>query len=143
MFPRHWLHSNAITMTWPALSDGAYAWRMTTIKAAQRQDIEPVAGCRRHIRAAQLTLAVAATFALFSAAQSGDAATIAAPFGHLPQSAPSVLVVGGFATDDNTSTSNDTIDNSDSGQDSNPSSGDIFTQNALDQSTACGAGAAC
>ncbi len=132
-------------MTWAALSDGVYALSMTTINAAQRQDIEPVAGYRRQIRAAQLTFAVAATFALLNGAQSGDVATIAAPFGHLPQTAPSVLVVGGFATDDNTSTStsNDTIDNSDSGQDSNPSSGDIFTQNALDQSTACGAGAAC
>ena len=130
-------------MTWPALSDGVYPWSMTTIKAAQGQDIEPVAGSRRHIRAAQLIFAVAAAFALFSAAESGAATTIAAPFGHVPQTAPSALVVGGFATDDNTSTSNDTIDNSDSGQDSNPSSGDIFTQNALDQSTACGAGAAC
>lgn len=130
-------------MTWPALSDGVYALSMTTINAAHRQDIEPVAGYRRQIRAAQLIFAVAATFALFNGAQSGDVATIAAPFGHLPQTAPSVLVVGGFATDDNTSASNDTIDNSDSGQDSNPSSGDIFTQNALGQSTACGAGAAC
>ena len=106
--------------------------------------------------------ATIATLALFNAAQSGDTATVgaagpvhmadyatdlpapaAAPFGQLPQTAPSVLGAGGFATDDNTSTSNDTIDNSDSGQDTNPSSGDIFSQNAQDQSTACGAGAAC
>ena len=93
--------------------------------------------------------ATIATLALFNAAQSGDIATFAtdlpaaAPFGQLPQTALGVLGAGGFATDDNTSTSNDTIDNSDSGQDTNPSSGDIFTQNAQDQISACGAGAAC
>jgi hypothetical protein len=138
---------------------------MTTIKDAHWQDIKPVDDRRRQIRAMQLIFAGAATIAtlaLFNAAQSGDTAIVAAagpvhladyatdlpapaaaPFGQLPQTAPSVLGAGGFATDDNTSTSNDTIDNSDSGQDTNPSSGDIFTQNAQDQSTACGAGAAC
>ncbi|MUL49352.1 hypothetical protein FZI85_00285 [Mycobacterium sp. CBMA293] len=138
---------------------------MTTINAAPRQHIEPDNGRRRQIPAMQLIFVGAATFAtltLFNAAQSGDTAAVvaagpvhladyatnmpapaAAPFGHVPQTAPSVLGAGGFAADDNTSTSNDTIDNSDSGQDTNPSSGDIFTQNAQDQSTACGAGAAC
>ena len=87
--------------------------------------------------------ATIATLALFNAAQSGDTATVAAagPV-HLADYATDLpRAGGGFATDDNTS--NDTIDNSDSGQDTNPSSGDIFTQNAQDQSTACGAGAAC
>jgi hypothetical protein len=140
---------------------------MTTIKDAHWRDTKPVDGRRRQIRAIQLIFAGAATIAtlaLFNAAQSGDTAAVAAagpvhladyatdlpaptpaaaPFGRLPQTAPSVLGAGGFATDDNTSTSNDTIDNSDSGQDTNPSVGDIFTQNAQDQSTECGAGAAC
>ena len=136
---------------------------MTTIKDAHWQDIKPVDGRRRQIQAMQLIFAGAATIAtlaLFNAAQSGDTATVAAagpvhladyatdlpaaaPFGQLPQTALGVLGAGGFATDDNTSTSNDTIDNSDSGQDTNPSSGDIFTQNAQDQISACGAGAAC
>ena len=125
---------------------------MTTIKDAHWQDIKPVDGRRRQIQAMQLIFAGAATIAtlaLFNAAQSGDIATFAtdlpaaAPFGQLPQTALGVLGAGGFATDDNTSTSNDTIDNSDSGQDTNPSSGDIFTQNAQDQISACGAGAAC
>ncbi len=89
------------------------------------------------MRAMQLIFAGAATFVTLTLFN------VAAPSGHVLQAAPSMLGGGGFATDDNTLTSNDTIDNSDSGQDSNPSSGDIFTQNAMDQSTACGAGAAC
>jgi len=86
--------------------------------------------------------ATIATLALFNAAQSGDTATVVA-VGPVHLADYATDSPRGFATDDNTSTSNDTIDNSDSGQDTNPSSGDIFTQNAQDQSTACGAGAAC
>jgi hypothetical protein len=64
--------------------------------------------------------ATVATLALFSAARPGAAETATAPFG--PQFAQTAPSTGGsvIAVDDDT----------------NPSSGDIFTQNAQDQSTA-------
>jgi len=88
---------------------------------------------RRQIRLMQVIFAGAATvatLALFSAARPGDAGTVVAsgsmpataPFG--PQAAPSGAGAGGFATDDGGV--------NDNGQ----TSGDIFTQNAQDQSTA-------
>jgi hypothetical protein len=77
---------------------------------------------RRQIRMGQVVFAGAATvatLALFSAVRAGDAGTVAAFDPQVQQTAPSgsgrVITV-----DDNT----------------NPSSGDIFTQNAQDQSTA-------
>jgi len=78
---------------------------------------------RRQIRLAQLVLAGAAavaTLALFGAVHDGDAQTVVA-------SGPAS--VGGFATDDTNFVN-------DQGQ----TPGDIFTQNAQDQSTASGAG---
>lgn len=80
---------------------------------------------KRVISAVQLIFAGAATvatFALFNVAQaSASPAAIASP--------PSATA-GGFATDDPGNSVND------NGQ----TSGDIFTQNAQDQSTASGAG---
>jgi hypothetical protein len=79
---------------------------------------------RRQIRLMQVIFAGAATvatLALFSAARSGAAENASASFG--PQFAQTAGMGGGggvIAIDDNT----------------NPSSGDIFTQNAQDQSTA-------
>jgi len=81
---------------------------------------------RRQIRTAQVIFAGAATIAalaLFSVAQPGNAeAAAASSAAQLAQTAPSTGGGGGrvVAVDDNT----------------NPSSGDIFTQNAQDQSTA-------
>jgi hypothetical protein len=78
---------------------------------------------RRRIRAGHLIFAgaaAAATLALFGAAQPTGTATVVA-------SGPSVTAP--FATDDTNSVN-------DNGQ----TSGDIFTQNAQDQSTASGAG---
>jgi hypothetical protein len=79
---------------------------------------------RRRIRVMQLIFAGAATvatLALFSAARPGDADTAVATGPQSVQTAPSGAGAGGvIAVDDDT----------------NPSSGDIFTQNAQDQSTA-------
>lgn len=78
--------------------------------------------------------ATVATLALFSAARSADAGTAAAApatasFGsQSPQIAPSMGADGGRIIAVNDDDPN------------NPSSGDIFTQNAQDQSTASGAG---
>jgi hypothetical protein len=86
----------------------------------------PAGTRRRQIRTTQLVLAGAATvatLALFAAAH--PAAAEAAPVGSQIQlAAPSVPGGGGFATDDGGV--------NDNGQ----TSGDIFTQNAQDQSTA-------
>ena len=84
---------------------------------------------RRQIRLLQLVFAGAATvaaFALFSAAQPGGAATVATPVTVHLAAAPNMAGAGGFPTDDNGNSVND------NGQ----TSGDIFTQNAQDQSTA-------
>jgi hypothetical protein len=80
---------------------------------------------RRQIRLMQVIFAGAATvatLALFSAARPGAAETASASVGpQFTQTAPGTGGGGGvIAVDDNT----------------NPSSGDIFTQNAQDQSTA-------
>jgi hypothetical protein len=89
----------------------------------------PADARRRHIRAMQLIFAGAATvatFALFSAAPQGEA-NAAAPSGpQYAQVAPGANGGSIIAVNDN--------DNN------NPSSGDVFTQNAQDQSTANGAG---
>ena len=71
--------------------------------------------------------ATIATLGLFSVAQSGTAEAAAAP------SAPQVAQIAVSTTAGRVITVNDD-DNF------NPSSGDIFTQNAQDQSTASGAG---
>ena len=83
----------------------------------------------RQIRVAQMVFAGAATvatLALFSAVQPASAEAAAAPVA--PQLALTAQSTGGggrvVAVDDN----------------NNPSSGDVFTQNAQDQSTANGAG---
>ena len=133
--------------------------RMTTTIEHQRHKINSTDARRRQIRAIQVIFtgaATIATLALFSLTQPGGAGTVVASgpvrlvdyatdrpapataaFGmQFPQAQPSVLGDGSFAADDNTSTSNDTVDNSNNGSGENPSSGDIFTQNALDQSTA-------
>jgi hypothetical protein len=79
---------------------------------------------RRQIRLMQVIFAGAATvamLALFSAARPGAAEAATAPFGpQVAQTAPSMVGRGVIAVDDDT----------------NPSSGVIFTQNAQDQSTA-------
>ena len=78
---------------------------------------------KRVISTTQLIFAGAATvatFALFNAAQASAAPTAIA--------SPPSATAGGFATDDGGV--------NDNGQ----TSGDIFTQNAQDQSTASGAG---
>jgi hypothetical protein len=79
---------------------------------------------RRRIRVMQVIFAGAATvatLALFSAARPGDADTAVATGPQFAQTAPSGTDAGSvIAVDDDT----------------NPSSGDIFTQNAQDQSTA-------
>ena len=90
---------------------------MTTITDHRRHEINPADARRRQIRVMQVIFAGAATLALFSAAQPGHSESAAA-------SGPSVRLVnhaaelpalpnaplgagnGGFATDDNTSTSN-------------------------------------
>jgi hypothetical protein len=77
---------------------------------------------RRRIRLMQVIFAGAATvatLALFSAARPGDAGTAVATGTQSVQTAPSGTGGGVIAVDD-----------------TNPSSGDIFTQNAQDQSTA-------
>jgi hypothetical protein len=84
---------------------------------------------RRQIRLLQVVFAGAAAvaaFALFSAAQPGGAATVATPATAHLAAAPNMAGAGGFPTDDNGNSVND------NGQ----TSGDIFTQNAQDQSTA-------
>jgi hypothetical protein len=99
--------------------------------ATNGHEINSADARRGQIRLTQAIFAGAAavaTFALFSAVQPGEGGTAtasaSAPSG--PQTAPSMGGGGGFAgsrviaVDDNT----------------NPSSGDIFTQNAQDQSTA-------
>jgi hypothetical protein len=88
----------------------------------------PADARRRQIRAMQLVFAGAASvaaLALFSAAPDAAGSAVAAG-PQSPQIATSVSGAGGdvIAVDDDT----------------NPSSGDIFTQNAEDQSTANGAG---
>jgi|SRR6516162_1149880 hypothetical protein len=90
---------------------------------------------RRQIRLIQATFAGAAavaTLALFNAAPPGGAGTFVASGSQFQQTAPSMrgdANSGGgriIAVNDDDNT--------------NPSSGDIFTQNAQDQSTASGAG---
>jgi hypothetical protein len=95
---------------------------MTTIG----YEINPAAARRRQIRAMQRIFAGAATIAtlaLFSAAQPGDANNASGP-------ASTSTAVAQAATGNVIAVDDDT----------NPSSGDIFTQNAQDQSTASGAG---
>jgi hypothetical protein len=103
---------------------------MTTTIDHQRHEINPADARRRQIRLMQVIFAGAATIAtlaLFSAAQPGHAesavasgssvrlvdqatdlpAQATAPFGpRFPQTAPDMIGNGGFASDDNTSTSN-------------------------------------
>ncbi|HWS92109.1 MAG TPA: hypothetical protein VN255_18265 [Mycobacterium sp.] len=67
--------------------------------------------------------AAVATLALFSAARPGDADTALATGPQFAQTAPDGAGAGGLAADDGVN---------DNGQ----TSGDIFTQNAQDQSTA-------
>ena len=104
-------------------------WWMTSKRSANKgREINPADTRRRQIRLIQVTFAGAAavaTLALSSTARPGDVATAAAPFGQqLHQSAPGGAGAGGLATDDGGV--------NDNGQ----TSGDIFTQNAQDQSTA-------
>jgi hypothetical protein len=96
---------------------------MTTIG----HETKPTDTRRRQIRLIQVIFAGAATvaaLALFSAARPGDATAVATG-PQFAQAAPSLAGAGGFATDDTNFVS-------DNGQ----TSGDIFTQNAQDQSTA-------
>ncbi|PRI14181.1 hypothetical protein [Mycobacterium shigaense] len=90
----------------------------------------PIADARRRqIRAIQLLFAgaaAAATLALFGAAQpGGSTASLAA-------GSPHVSTIGGGTGGGVRAVNDDDV--------FNPSSGDIFTQNAQDQSTASGAG---
>jgi hypothetical protein len=92
-------------------------------------ELNSTGSSRRQIRVLQLIFAGAATvaaFALFSAAQPGSAASVVTPGTAHVAAAPSMPGAGGFSTDDNGNSVND------NGQ----TSGDIFTQNAQDQSTA-------
>jgi hypothetical protein len=88
------------------------------------QEVHSADARRRRIRLMQVIFAGAATMAtlaLFSAARPGDADTAVTMGTRSAQTAPGGTGAGGFiAVDDDT----------------NPSSGDIFTQNAQDQSTA-------
>jgi hypothetical protein len=90
-------------------------------------EINPADARRRKIRATQLIFAGAAavaTLALFSAARPGSTDTAVATGLQFAQTAPGWAGAGGFASDDGGV--------NDNGQ----TSGDIFTQNAQDQSTA-------
>jgi hypothetical protein len=93
-------------------------------------EINPADVRRRQIRVMQLIFAGAATvatLALFSAAQPSGAAPVAAAASVRLVAAPSGAGAGGFATDGF----------GDGGvNDNGQTSGDIFTQNAQDQSTA-------
>jgi hypothetical protein len=97
-------------------------------------EINPADARRRQIRVAQMVFAGAATIAtlaLFSAAQPGDAGTAVAS-GSVPATAPVGLQAGASPV---------VVDVDDGGvNDNGQTSGDIFTQNAQDQSTANGAG---
>jgi hypothetical protein len=100
-------------------------------------EINPADARRRQIRVAQMVFAGAATiatFALFSAAQPGDAGTAVAS-GSVPATAPVGLQAAPAGA------SPVVVDVDDGGvNDNGQTSGDIFTQNAQDQSTANGAG---
>ena len=90
----------------------------------------PADARRRHVLAAQAIFAGAATIAtlaLFSAAPQADASPIVAQ--HSAATASAGVTSNVIAVDDNGGVN-------DQGQ----TSGDIFTQNAQDQSTASGAG---
>jgi hypothetical protein len=84
---------------------------------------------RRQIRLLQTMFAAAAagaTLTLFGSAPPGDVESVA-PSGSAPHAAPSVVGNGGFGADGF----------GDGGvNDNGQTSGDIFTQNAQDQSTA-------
>jgi hypothetical protein len=67
--------------------------------------------------------AAVATLTLFNAAPPGDAGTVVASGSQFAQTAPSGAGAGGIAADEGVNGSGQT-------------SGDIFTQNAQDQSTA-------
>jgi hypothetical protein len=92
---------------------------------------------RRRVRAAQVIFAGAATMAslaLFSAASSGSAEAAAAP-GPVGVTAPGSPHSGRvIAVDDDSSSAPD--DTGGGVNDQGQTSGDIFTQNAQDQSTA-------
>ena len=97
-----------------------------TRTTSNEHEINAADNRRRRIRLAQLVFAgaaTAATLVLFSAAQPTGTTPAAAPGSVQLVAAPSGLGAGGFATDEGVN---------DQGQ----TSGDIFTQNAQDQSTA-------
>jgi hypothetical protein len=100
-------------------------------------EINPADARRRQIRMAQMVFAgsaTIATLALFSAAQPGDAGTAVAS-GSVPATAPVGLKAAPAGA------SPVVVDVDDGGvNDNGQTSGDIFTQNAQDQSTANGAG---
>jgi hypothetical protein len=103
----------------------------TNPSTADLHEIRTVDARRRQIRLMQLVFAGAATvatLALFGTAQPGGSAVASGP----TPAGTSVVQNGGGAGGGFIAVNDD--DNT------NPSSGDIFTQNAQDQSTASGAG---
>lgn len=103
---------------------------MTTNPSTLSHNATPADARRRQIRAMQLLFAGAAavaTLALFGAAQPGDSTVSVASSG-----APHVSTNGGGGAGGVKAVNDDDVNN--------PDSGDVFTQNAQDQSTADGAG---
>jgi hypothetical protein len=119
---------------------------MTTTPSSTNGRVNSADAPRRQVRMAQVMFAGAATIAtlaLFSAPSPGSAETAVAsgsvrataPIGpQFPLTAPSMVGGGVIAVDDDSSSAPD--DTGGGVNDQGQTSGDIFTQNAQDQSTA-------